>query len=240
MKNSLLILTALSFLFFNGAQTYASDNHAENPKHNASNTHKNTGHKKAHADGHDSHGHHDPINWTSMDYKPSPAQPKPAWKNPPLIFAFINFGILVFLLVYFVRKPLGSFLQERHESIKIALSEAKELRAQAATRLQEMELKLAKLDDEIASIKESVKEDAAQEKKKIIEQAKDDATALVESADRTLNLEVERAKRKLEVMAIEAALAAAEKILKNEVSAQDVARLRGEYFEQIEQIGGGN
>ena len=64
-----------------------------------------------------------------------------------IVFKFVNFGILVAALIYFVGKPLKKFLANRHKTIKDkieetqkALNEAQELR----TRYQD---RLAKLDE---------------------------------------------------------------------------------------------
>ncbi|MCK5797097.1 MAG: ATP synthase F0 subunit B [Deltaproteobacteria bacterium] len=170
-----------------------------------------------------------PINWLSFNYKSK----NRTWVNPPLLFAFINFGLLIYLLVRFGRRPLAAYLSDRHTQIKDALEEATRIHDEAQTRLRETEKKLAGLDDEIANLKKSVADDAQAEKERIIANAKAEAEALVEATERTLVIEVERAKRKLEVSAVQAALQAAEKLLQHEITPQDVTRLRDEYYEQI-------
>lgn len=207
---------------------------------------------KAHgeaAHGGKSHGHghahkEPPINWTSFDYKKKKDGSKPKWLNPPLLFAFINFAILLYLLIRFAGKPLSGYLAERHEQIKKDLDEAAKLRDEAKARLEEVDKKLSGLDDEIAEIKRSVQADAEEEKKRIIANAEAEAEALVSGAERTLDIEIERAKRKLEVSAVQAALQSAEKLLEREINDADVTRLREEYLAQISDreasTGGGN
>jgi F-type H+-transporting ATPase subunit b len=170
------------------------------------------------------------INWTDFNAPKSGG-------NQPLIAPLINFAILVFVLVLFLRKPLSLYLSDRHIKIKDDLAAAARLREEAQQQLNSIDSKLDGLDKEIAEIKEAVAKDAEQEKERILAAAKRDANALVAGAERTLNVEIERAKRKLEVMAIQAALESADKLLRKAMKQQDFDRLREEYFEQIQKTG---
>jgi F-type H+-transporting ATPase subunit b len=256
---TLSTLLAAAALVLAGASAEAKGP-AEKPPgaHGAAGHGKAHGHDKAHGHGatkgpgahkgHGAHGHghkEPPINWTSFDYKKRKDGAKPKWLNPPLLFAFINFAILLYLLVRFAGKPLSAYLAERHTQIKKDLAEAARLRDEAEAKLSKVDEKLSGLDAEIAEIKASVQADAEAEKKRIIEHAEAEAEALVAGAERTLDIEIERAKRKLEVSAVQAALQSAEKLLKREVNDADVTRLREEYLAQISSgseasTGGGN
>ena len=65
----------------------------------------------------------------------------------------INFLLLFGGLAYVLRKPLGKFFQERSQSLEQALREAKESRQGALEDLNQVESRLAKLDEEIQTIK---------------------------------------------------------------------------------------
>ncbi|MBW2731971.1 MAG: ATP synthase F0 subunit B [Deltaproteobacteria bacterium] len=175
------------------------------------------------------------INWTSWDYGHGKTE-----ANPPFLMAIINFSLVIFALIFFVRKPLGSFLADRHHRIKEDLAAAAALREQARLHLSEIDTKLDGLQGQISKIREDVAKDAEAEKEQIILKAERDAAALVESAERTLEIEIERAKRRLEVGAVKAALESAEKLLQREIGAEDQRRLREDYFEQIQSAGGGH
>jgi F-type H+-transporting ATPase subunit b len=204
-------------------------------------SHKTHAHGKKHAAG-DAHGggHHESfkdINWFSFDYGPGKTH-----KNPPIGWTIVNFAILVFLLVKLTGKPMTGYLKSRAEQIERDLAEAAKLRKEAEGKLEEIDNKVYKLDDDVANIKLAVAEDAQAEKQRIIEAAQREAETIVEAAERTLNVEIERAKRRLEVSAVDAALKAAELILKKEIKTDDLERLRSEYKAQIEQVdlSGGN
>ena len=63
-----------------------------------------------------------------------------------LAYKVFNFAVLVFLLYWFVRKPLGSFLKRRQESIKQTIEEAEIARKEGEKKYQEYEEKVEKLD----------------------------------------------------------------------------------------------
>lgn len=173
------------------------------------------------------------INWVSFDYRGEHSK----FTRPPLLFAIINFAILLYLLVRFVRKPMGSYLQERHERIRRDLEEAAELRERAQARLREIDEKLDKLDAEVAEIRESVARDAKEEKSRLIADAEREAERIVANAEKTLADEIARVKRRLEVSAVQAAVEASEKLLRSSITATDHNRLREEYFAQLRDTG---
>ena len=61
----------------------------------------------------------------------------------------INFLLLFGGLAYVLRKPLGNFLKARSEELEKTLEVAKESHEGAAERLNQVESRLGKLDEEI-------------------------------------------------------------------------------------------
>jgi F-type H+-transporting ATPase subunit b len=62
------------------------------------------------------------------------AEQTPLWKE--YMWKIINFGVLVFILVKFAKKPLQDFLRKRTELIEKSLNEAKEAKEAALKALQ--------------------------------------------------------------------------------------------------------
>ncbi len=173
-------------------------------------------------------------NWVSFSFGPG----KP-YQNGPFAFAILNFIILVIVLVKFGGKPFRAYLENRHATIKKDLEEAAQVNAQARAKLDEIEAKLRNVDKEIAELKAVVARDAALEKERIIKAAEDEAERIVKAADETMDRELRRAQRRLEIEAVNAAMTAAEKLIRREVNDGDRKRLNEEYFAQIGQ-GGSN
>ncbi|MCC6750977.1 MAG: ATP synthase F0 subunit B [Deltaproteobacteria bacterium] len=158
-------------------------------------------------------------------------------KNPPFGFMVVNFLLLLVVLVKFAGKPFKQFLRQRHERIDKELKAAAEIRAQAQARLKEVETRLSRLDDEIREIKAAVARDAEQEKQQIVAQAHTEAARLIEGADRALAEEIKQVRLQLEAEAVKAALAAAERIVAQQITDGDRGRLEKEYLSQLTQGG---
>ena len=81
----------------------------------------------------------------------------------------INFLILAGVLVYFLRKPLSSFLKERSELLRKAIDDAAKARAEAAEKLAAIEARTANLADEIAGMNAKMDVEAAAEARRLQE-----------------------------------------------------------------------
>ena len=114
------------------------------------------------------------------------------------------------------------------------------MREQAGQKLDEIKGKLGNLQREIAEIKQHVQKDAELERDRIIADAHSQAEALVKAADRSLEEELRRVRRILETEAVNAAMEAAEKLVRQKINDQDRKRLNEEYYDQITSSGGSN
>jgi len=190
------------------------------------------GHAHGDGDGHkhgktSAHGGH-LDNWWSLSYGPGKAH-----KNPPLGWGIVNFLILLYLLYRFAGKPFKAYLQKRHDGVRNALDEAKQMREQAREKLAEIDEKLKGLNDEVKAIREHVKKDAEIERDRIVAAAETEAQRIVEAADRTMTEEIKRIRAQLEVEAVDAAISAAEKLLRKKVTEADRKRLDEQYLTQF-------
>jgi F-type H+-transporting ATPase subunit b len=167
-------------------------------------------------------------NWFSFSFGPGKEH-----QNGPLAFAILNFVLLFWLVVRFGRKPFSEYLQQRHSSVRKDLEDAAALHRQARQQLDEMDDKLRGLEREIAEIKAAVAADAQLERDRIIKAAEAEAGRIIAQADETLSKELLRARRRLEAEAVDAAMKAAEKLLKQKVNDADRQRLAEDYFAEL-------
>ena len=93
----------------------------------------------------------------------------PLWLQ--LLLQFINFGVLVFILVHFLKKPLGAYLQSRSRSVREKVEEAERLIREAGEAKKLFEGRLAGLGAEIDAFRKSVLEEMEKEKKKVLDEA---------------------------------------------------------------------
>jgi F-type H+-transporting ATPase subunit b len=211
----------------------AEEPHAEAP---AADVHEGGHAEGGHAEGAHAEGHHAPKhldNWISLSFGPGKK-----YENGPFLFAILNFVILIVLLVRFGKKPFVDYLSTRHTTVRDNLAEAAKMRDEARRKLDEIKGKLSNLEREIARIKDHVAKDAQSEKERIIAEAHAEAEQLVKQADKTLQEELKRARHLLEAEAVNAAMQAAEKVIRQQLTDADRRRINEEYFDQIVSSGG--
>ncbi|MCX8070198.1 MAG: F0F1 ATP synthase subunit B [Thermodesulfovibrionales bacterium] len=150
------------------------------------------------------------------------------------VWKIVNFGLLVFLLVKFVKKPLQDFLQQRKDTIEKTLKEAKEAKELAQKALAEVEQKLASKDKELAAIVEGAKESGELERARLIEDAEKMKVRIIEQAKMNIDYEVRKAKEAIQNEAAEAALIRAEEMIREGITEKDQERLFQESLKLLE------
>ena len=183
-----------------------------------------------HGEGGEAHpaGHAPHINWFSFDYRDDPE------KGPPLGMAILNFAILVGLLVVFAGPKLRKYLHTRHDTIKRELEEGKRLRAEAARTLEEYKNKIAGVDAEVAKLVSEIRKQAEDEKARIVAEAEAHAAQVKRDAELRIAAEIDRSRRLLEREVVDAAIAAAEKILRDSARDDDQRRMVQDFISDVE------
>jgi len=148
----------------------------------------------------------------------------------------INFLILAGVLVYFLRKPLSSFLKERSELLRKAIDDAAKARAEAAEKLAAIETRTAKLSDEIAAMNAKMDVEAAAEARRLQEAATVEISRIRAQSEFTGAQEVKKAREELRREASLLTARAAEELVRKTLSPEDQERLVRENLEKIEGI----
>jgi len=154
--------------------------------------------------------------------------------SPPFIFMIANFAILMWLLIKYLW-PAGQKLAiERHDLIKNALDEAAKLRDQAQAKLTEYETRVKDLDSEIKKLVDGIRADAEADKARILEQAAAQAASMKREAEQRIQAEIELARTALTKEVATVTAAAAEKLLKDKVTADDQRGLVSTFIKNVE------
>jgi len=148
----------------------------------------------------------------------------------------INFLILAGVLVYFLRKPISSFLKERSDLLRKAIDDAAKARAEAAEKLAAIEARTAKLADEIAGMNAKMDVEAAAEARRLQETAAVEISRIRAQSEITGEQEVKKAREELRREASLLSAAAAEELVRKTLSPGDQERLVRENLEKIERI----
>jgi F-type H+-transporting ATPase subunit b len=150
-----------------------------------------------------------------------------------LFWPVVNFAILCWVLYYFLRVPLSSYLKERDETIRKDLVDAAAIRSAATAQLDEIDRKLKALPGEIDAARARGRAETAAEEQRISQQATAERDRLLEQARRDIDVQVRLAKRDLTEHAADLALQLAADRISNETTPADHTRLVDRYLEQV-------
>ncbi len=147
---------------------------------------------------------------------------------PLNLWQLVNLVLFIGLLVWALRKPVANFFGGRTEEVEKTLKKAEEDRAKAASLLAEVEARVARLDGELAEIKDRAQREAEVEQAALLKAADEDAVRIVERARNEMDARVRAARKELTAFAGDLAVGVAREILAKNVTADDEARLRAE------------
>lgn len=151
-----------------------------------------------------------------------------------LFFPFLNFVLLIAVIVYFARKPILEFFHERRSSIQDDLREAAELRSEAEARYAKWQRKLVDLEAELEQIRATSRERAEAEREKIVADANATAERIRTETTAAIEQELRRSREVLGEEAANLAVELAANLLREHVTDADRDRLVTEFIERIE------
>ncbi len=145
----------------------------------------------------------------------------------------LNFGILVGILVYFLRKPISNFLKDRREILIKAMEEAARANEEAREKLAQMEEKLAHLDKEVEELNRNMEKEAKAEFEKLKTLTQDEIERIREQATVAGEQVVKKAREELRKEAAELSIKSAEEIVSKTITEEDQKRFIKENLEKI-------
>lgn len=139
-----------------------------------------------------------------------------------LLALFVNFGIIVFVVVWFGGKALPGLLRNRNQSIQRALDEARAASQEANRRLAEIENRLRQLDVEIGRMQANAEKEAEAEEARIKAATEEDIRKVVEAAEQEIAAAAKLARRELTSYTADLAIALARKQIKVDANTDQV------------------
>jgi len=150
---------------------------------------------------------------------------------------WINFAILVYLILRYLKGPVVKFIQDRRLAVAGVFERLQEKEEALGRRRQEQEALLAGLDDKIESIKAYYHEIGREEKEKILADAERLRRQILEDAKATAVREFEEAKKRLREEVVEMAVSLAEARIRKKITKKDQRQLLDGYVAQLEALG---
>ncbi len=211
-------------------------------EHAAGAAHGETGHAPGGAEGHAVH-HPEAFNFADFPRYTAEKQAaahgdKDAHGNPivpvtPYAYLLVNAGLLFFVYYKFGKKPITDGLKERHDTIAKELAEASRIKEEAEARAAEYKEKLEKLGDELQVIKADIIKAGEADRARIVKEAEEKAERMKKDAQFLLDQELKQLRNDMIAFTAEAAVAAAESVLKSKVTSSDHDRLNDEFVKEV-------
>lgn len=149
------------------------------------------------------------------------------------VWRVVNFGIIAGVLIYFLAKPMRSFMKKRIEMIEASLAEAKAAREDALKRLAGVEDRLKDKDAEIKSLLDIAQDNGRKEKELLLAESEKMTEDILASAKENIDAELLKAKEALRKEAALMAVELAEKLVRENISPEDRARIIEEYLTKV-------
>jgi F-type H+-transporting ATPase subunit b len=163
-----------------------------------------------------------PINWTQF-----------GTETPPYIAMLVNFGILVAGYYLLGRKPIAAGLQSRRDRIAQEIEDAQKMRREAEARAKLYQGKLEKLEDEVRIAREGLVRAGEAERDRIVLEAEAKGERMRKDAQFLVEQELKQIRLDLQRETVEAAITAAEELLKKRVTMADHERLAEDYLSDL-------
>ena len=161
----------------------------------------------------------------------------PWWNYPGFeLWRFVNLAVFVGVAVYIHRRlgrPIREAFRSRGERIKLELREALAERDSALRKLEEVEARLSRLDEEVAATREQARLEADAESERIKRSTEAETAKLREQVQREIESAAKIAKQHLRQFAAEQSIKLAEESIRQELTPQDDGRLIDMRIDQI-------
>ncbi len=146
------------------------------------------------------------------------------------VFKFINFIVLVGILVKFAGKPMKEYFINRHKTVKQKVEDAKKALQEAEALKAEYEQRLSRLGEEIEAFKKSILEEAEKERQKILNEANQFAARIKEQARLTYEQEKREIMARIKEEIARLTMEKTENLLKEKFSKADHVRMVDEFI----------
>lgn len=150
-----------------------------------------------------------------------------------------NLLLLVGVLIWATRKPVLAFLAQRRDRIQEDIASSERLLREAESRLNEWSGRAERLEADVGEIRQLTRERADRERERILEEAERVAQRIRRDAEAAVERELARARQTLREEAADLAVELAERLLRENVTDADRARLVEEFVTRIESPGTG-
>lgn len=149
---------------------------------------------------------------------------------------FFNLFLLVGVLVYFVRKPLGAFFENRRREIKEQLAQAEIRRREAGEKVKEIEQRMQRIEEDLAALRERARQEIVDEAARVEESARQQSEKILSVAHREIDGILKNAQKELKRYAGSLSVDMAEGMIRKEVGSADHERIFESSIHEVEKM----
>jgi F-type H+-transporting ATPase subunit b len=153
-------------------------------------------------------------------------------------FTLINLGVLFFILRAILFKPVTKFMEERSKKIHDAIEQAEKDKNQTKVLLAQHEEQLKKAEAEADALIQHAREKAEKEAADIIRSGQDEAGRIIAAGRAQLEMELNAAMAQFRAEAAALVVAATGRLLRRELSGEDVRRQAALLIKELGNRGG--
>ncbi len=154
-----------------------------------------------------------------------PLRASEVFASPQFWAAALNFVLLLYVLRRLGARPLAAFLQNRRSEMERSMNEAAEMKQKAEAKYNEYKDRLAQLDQELSKLRSDIARSAEEDKQRIVAEAEENAQRLKRETESLIEQYAKALGKDVRSEVVEAAVAAAEKLLREALTAADQQRL---------------
>lgn len=138
-----------------------------------------------------------------------------------LVMRWLNFGIIVFILIKYARTPIKDFLLSRRAEVAREIEMVEEKKEEANKKIQDAARMLEESEVRFARVKERIIQEGEIKKQKLIEDAQQESKILLESTMKKVESQLLDAKRAFKSELVDTAISLAMKRLPDEITTED-------------------
>jgi len=154
-----------------------------------------------------------------------------SWREPyDLIMRWVNFGIMIFLFIRYVKTPLMNFLNTRKEEVAEDIGRLEDAKEEAKNQSREALKKIEEGDAQIARIKKRIIEEGEKKKDQIIQDARTQSHYMLEEAKKRAGSQILLAQKEFRSELVDAAITLALERLPGMITEKDNQNLLDNYL----------
>ncbi len=147
-----------------------------------------------------------------------------------LVMRWLNFGIIVFILVKYARTPIKDFLLSRREEVAREIETIEEKKEAANKKIQDAARMLDESEVRFARIKARIIQEGQTKKQKLIEDAQQESKILLKSTMKKIETQLLDAKRAFKSELVDTAISLAMKRLPDEITTEDNQKFTNKFL----------